>query len=152
MNEKSVPLAEQLAIFLSDLAVGAQLAHGYHWNVKGRDFKEFHAFFADLYEDFDGAIDPVAENMLKLGFEAPYLLEDFLGMANIKEERIVGGDIDTMIASLVRINETLLADSFAVFEAASMVNEQGIANFAAERIDIHQKWNWQLKATLGLNC
>jgi starvation-inducible DNA-binding protein len=150
MNEKFVPLAEQLAVALSDLNVASSLTKGYHWNVKGRDFREFHEFFGELYADFDSAIDPIAESIRQLDFEAPYLLEDFLGMTNIKEERIQGGDIDSMLASLVRINETLLEGAFLVFEAANNVNEQGIANFAAERIDAHRKWNWQLKATLGL--
>lgn len=151
MNQASIPLAEQLAKLLSDLSVASFLSHGYHWNVKGKDFKEFHAFFGDIYDDYDGAIDPIAENILKLGFEAPYLLEDFQSMTSIKEERIEGGDIDTMLESLLRINQTLLDGSFALFAVATDVNEQGIANFAAERIDIHQKWNWQLKASLGLS-
>ena len=34
------------------------------------------------------------------------------------------------------------------FDVANQENEQGIANFIAERIDKHQKWNWQLKSSL----
>lgn len=31
--------------------------------------------------------------------------------------------------------------------AATDANEQGIANFLAERDDMHKKWRWQLEAT-----
>jgi DNA-binding ferritin-like protein len=33
------------------------------------------------------------------------------------------------------------------FNTANESNQQGIANFIAERIDMHQKWNWFLKAS-----
>ena len=151
MNPETIPLAEKLATLLSDYVTAKFLAHGYHWNVQGKDFKEFHAFFEDLYTDFDSAIDPVAENLRKLGFEAPYQLADFQANATIQEDLIVGGDIETMVASLIRINQALLDDSFASFAAASDVNQQGIANFLAERIDKHQFWNWQLTATLKVS-
>ena len=36
-----------------------------------------------------------------------------------------------------------------VYDIANKLNEQGICNFIAERIDMHQKWSWQLKSTLG---
>jgi starvation-inducible DNA-binding protein len=149
MNPR-ITLTEKLATLLSSLVTSKFLAHGYHWNVKGKDFKEFHAFFEEIYSDFDEAIDPTAENIRKLGFDAPYMLEDFLSMSIVKEDRIDSGDIETMVTSLVRINEELLNISFSAFEAAQEINEQGIMNFLAERIDSHRKWDWQLKATLGL--
>jgi len=34
------------------------------------------------------------------------------------------------------------------FEMADAGNEQGLANFIAERIDQHQFWSWQLSASL----
>jgi hypothetical protein len=35
------------------------------------------------------------------------------------------------------------------FKAAIDLNEQGIANFLAERQDQHKKWSWQLRASLA---
>ena len=34
------------------------------------------------------------------------------------------------------------------FALATKANEQGIANFIAERDDMHKKWRWQLKASV----
>jgi hypothetical protein len=36
------------------------------------------------------------------------------------------------------------------FATANSANEQGIANFIAERIDSTQKWMWQLRSSVGL--
>jgi hypothetical protein len=43
----------------------------------------------------------------------------------------------------------MLASLNACFAAANEANEQGVANFIAERIDMHQKWRWQLNAFLS---
>jgi DNA-binding ferritin-like protein len=55
-----------------------------------------------------------------------------------------------MVESLVQINEGLIEELKALFRLANELDEQGIANFTADRIDAHQKWQWQLKATLGI--
>jgi starvation-inducible DNA-binding protein len=150
MNQKSVALTEKLAILLSSLVSAKFTAHGYHWNVKGRDFKEFHDFFGEIYSDYDEAIDPTSENIRKLGFDAPYLLGDFQEMTRVNEERVQTGSVDEMLSSLIRVNQILLELSLEAFAVANTCNEQGIANFLAERIDKHEFWNWQLTSSLPI--
>lgn len=148
--EENVPLAELLAHILGDTVTAKFLAHGYHWNVKGFDFKEFHAFFEEIYTEFDEAIDPLAENILKLGFDAPYLMTDFIELTCIDQDRIENGSANEMAQSLLKIN-TLVIDHYKeAFTVADTMNEQGIANFIADQIDHHQKISWQLRATLSL--
>ncbi len=150
MNPTKAQLAEKLAITLSDTVVYSLLAQGYHWNVLGSDFNEFHEFFGRIYEDVHGSVDPLAENILKLGFEAPYLISDFHELSNILEDRITTGNSAQMAQSLLRANDILIQDILVVFEVASACNEQAIADFAAGRLDMFQQWQWQLKATLGI--
>ena len=152
-NDPKVALAERLAKLLSDLKVFSALAQGYHWNVKGPDFKELHSFFGDIYDDVDGSIDPIAENILKLGFDAPYFLEDFIEMSAITlQNRIEDGNGMEMVRSLYETNKVA---TYCIIEAFDVANSdsatQSIANYLAERLDTHQKWNWQLAATLGLD-
>lgn len=152
MNAKGSPaLAQSLAKFLASTVVLKFTAHGFHWNVKGKDFREFHDFFGDIYEDLEGSIDPTAENILKLGYDAPYMLTDFLELSCIEPcERISDGDIHKMTQRLHADNHKLLKEALEAFKCANDCNEQGIANFLAERIDMLQKWNWQLSATLNI--
>ena len=142
-------LGKKLAHLLSDVTALGFLAQGYHWNVKGPSFYQFHEFFAEIYADVDGAIDPLAENIRKLGYDAPYLLSDFAGMTCISEERQFG-DAMTMVESLARVNSVVTACYVEAFGMADACNEQGIADFLATRIDMHKKWQWQLESTLGV--
>lgn len=148
--EQKLALVEKMATTLSDVVVMSSLAQGYHWNVIGSDFSEMHEFFGDIYGEVSGSVDPLAENILKLGVEAPYLLSDFLQLSKIQEERIVGGDARQMLESLLRANEAVVYCYGAMFKMADELGEQGIADFAAGREDMHKKWHWQIKAHLGI--
>lgn len=149
MNNK-VELAEKLSHLLSDVVTMKFIAHGYHWNVKGIEFTQMHDFFAEIYEDVDGAIDPTAESIRKIGYDSPYLLTDFFEMSCITNQRRLTGDCVEMLKSLAEINSRINACVLEAFEIANACNEQGIANFLAERDEMHKKWGWQLNSTLGI--
>jgi len=53
-----------------------------------------------------------------------------------------------MAKALLVANEGVLASIDKAFKAAIKDNEQGIANFLAERNDMHMKWKWQLTASV----
>ena len=144
-------LGQKLVCILSDYVIFKFLAHGYHWNVRGAEFTQFHDFFGAIYEDAEGAIDPTAESLRKLGFDAPFLLEDFLSLTCI-ETRPVGYDPIAMSASLYDANGKILNYLMEAFDIANNCREQGIANFLAERIDQHQKWKWQIGTTIGADA
>jgi starvation-inducible DNA-binding protein len=143
-------LAKHLAHLLADVVTLGFLTQGYHWNVKGLNFSQFHEFFAEIYGDVDSAIDPLAENIRKLGYDSPYLLTDFAELTCIVRQERELGDAVSMVESLARVNQSVLMCYEQAFTMASACNEQGIADFVAGRIDMHQKWQWQLKSTLGV--
>jgi DNA-binding ferritin-like protein len=66
------------------------------------------------------------------------------------------GDAVTMTApqamatQLLADLEALLRTLNSAFDASSAENQQGIANFVAERIDATQKWIWQLRSSVGM--
>ena len=149
-NITNADVAQKLAVLLSDVVVAKFIMHGYHWNVLGPDFGEYHEFFATIYEDYDDSIDLIAENILKVGYAAPYLLTDFLEMSCIKEERL--GDVSSreLLESALRVNAHLTECHYSAFAVANDANKQGLADFLAGRIDTLEKWNWQIKAFLGV--
>ena len=150
LQKGSPALAQYLAKLVGTLFVFQTEAHGFHWNVKGKDFREYHEFFGEIYETADGFIDDAAENILKLGYDAPYLLTDFLELSCIEQrERVTTGDIQQMSQILLTDNAKLLKDTKEAFDCANSCNEQGIANFLAEVINAHEKIQWQLRASLN---
>jgi starvation-inducible DNA-binding protein len=142
-------LARQLAKLLGDTVNFTFLAQGAHWNVKGSDFYQMHEFFGLIYEDAQESIDPMAENILKLGYDAPYTLTDFKMFSSIEPRRVTTGQKLEFVAALHEANAELLHCLNNGFELAEKANEQGVADFLAGRIDMQQKWQWQLSATLG---
>jgi starvation-inducible DNA-binding protein len=152
INQEGAPskqdLAQMLAVLLSDTVTFKFLAHGYHWNVRGKDFPQFHDKFAEIYEDADDAIDPMAENIRKLGFDAPFLLTDYASLTGIQAIPVSADPVD-MSASLYQANAYIIGALRVAFDVATALNEQGIANFLADRDDNHNKWAWQLGTIIG---
>ncbi len=141
-------LVSSLAACLSNAVVMSLKAQGHHWNVVGPDFGQFHDFFGEIYTDVYGSIDPLAENMRKLGVNAPYRLGEFASMTTIADAE-VGGSSQAMVADLFVANDEAIACLYTSFSLASASNQQGIADFIASRIDVHEKWSWQLKAFMA---
>lgn len=136
-----------LKTLLSDVVTFYFKAHGYHWNVEGDDFPQFHEFFAAIYEDAYGSIDPIAENIRKCGDYAPFRLERFIEYRTVTDSNVMPEEVN-MSQDLYASNAQVLATLYRAFECATRENRQGIANFIAERIDSHEKWQWQLGAVI----
>jgi starvation-inducible DNA-binding protein len=142
MNE----LTKSLKVLISDVVTFYFLAHGYHWNVEGSDFSQYHGLFGEIYEDAYGSIDPIAENIRKLDDYAPFSLQKFLDLRTV-EFKDVQPNPKAMAKSLLTANEAVIKTLNDAFKKASKADEQGIADFIAGRIDMHQKWAWQLRAS-----
>ncbi len=149
MHNNKVELVEKLSHLLSDVVTMKAIAHGYHWNVKGIEFTQMHKLFEKIYEDLEGAIDPLGEDIRKLGYEAPYFLTDFSEMTCLGDQPRLSGDAVQMLESLLNLNNSVNACVLGAFEVASACNEQGIADFLAGRDDMHKKWGWYLRSSLG---
>lgn len=150
MESSKMDVAQKLASALSDVVTAKFILQGYHWNVMGPDFGEYHEFFGTLYEDVEGSVDGLAENILKVGYPAPYLLTDFIEMSCIKEDRQDGSSSRFLLESSLRIMQSLYNSHEEAFRAANHCNLQGLMDFLAARMDMYSKWIWQIKAFLGV--
>jgi starvation-inducible DNA-binding protein len=148
MRVEKPELVECLANTLGNAVHLYYKAQGHHWNVTGRDFAQFHDFFSEIYEDVYTMIDPTAENMRKLGAMAPYRLEDFANLSQM-DDMDCGADAMMMVQDLYAANNVMIMSLDNCFAVASSVNEQGVADFIAARIDAHKMWRWQLAAFLS---
>ena len=122
------------------------VAHGYHWNVEGQDFSQYHALFADIYEDVYSSIDIIAEDLRKLDEYAPFTLSKFIDLRTVESVEVAPNP-KAMAKALLKVNEGVLVTIGKAFASATKANEQGIANFLAERENMHKKWHWQLTAS-----
>lgn len=141
-------LAAELSELLADAVTFRFIAQGFHWNVSGINFQQFHDFFQELYEDAESSIDPIAENIRKLNYDAPFRISDF--MCGIAQMEIPETNDPMVMSQILYIaNEQVRVCIVKAFALADAIDEQGIANFLAERLDMHSKWQWQLRAIVG---
>ena len=141
-------LVNELKVLQANVFAMYSQAHGYHWNVEGELFKQMHAFFLEIYEDVYDQMDAISENIRKLGDKAPFGARVWAQNATISIDDSENLSDEQMLRALVSTNAALIEQLMHIFDVADSENEQGIANYIAERIDKHQFWNWQLTASL----
>lgn len=137
---------EQMKTVLANTFAFYLKAHNYHWNVEGPNFKEYHGFFGDLYEDAWGAVDEIAEHIRTLDVYVPGSLSRFRELSQIQDELNVP-DAHGMFSKLEEDNAKVITSLKIAQKTADQVGAVGISNFLQDRIDIHEKHGWMMRAT-----
>lgn len=146
MGEAVKELVACLKRLLANEVTMYLMASGFHWNVEGDDFQQYHSFFGMIYDDVYGAIDPTAENIRKCGEYAPFTLPTLDNLREVEDKK-VSSDPMEMLDALKAANDTVIDCLTECFKAASDAGEQGIANFIADRDGMHKKWRWMIEAS-----
>jgi len=141
-----VMLADALRRVLADTFVMYVHAHGAHWNITGDGFPQYHSFLGDLYGELWGALDGVAEEMRAINVTAPATLPAIYAASKIPDKD-PGSAWNNIRAQLANENAVLIAGLGEAFAAATEVNNQGVCNFLADRLDKHAKHGWMLNAS-----
>ena len=119
--------------------------HNYHWNVTGPNFAQYHGFFGDFYDALHDSVDDYAEHIRALGAFSPGSLKRFSEITKVQDEMSIPST-KFMFIRLYTDNETVLNLLKDARNLAEQLKEGGILNFLEERIDWHEKMQWQLKA------
>jgi len=143
-------LATALQKVLNETIVFYFAAHRAHWNVEGEDFTEYHELFSNIYEDAIGSVDRLAENMRKIQ-AFPGTLTEAVMNSSFKDDMTITEALG-LASGILEKNNAVNASVMAAFAAANAANEQGVANFLAERDDQHKKWAWQLRSSLKMDA
>jgi starvation-inducible DNA-binding protein len=122
-------------------------AHGHHWNVEGKDFSQLHDFFSNLYLELFAAVDVIAEQIRALDDYAPYNMTELASTTTVKESNIYGVDVSGMLADLIDANVSVIEALNTAHKLADADGNRGLVNLIEERLDIHAKHAWMLRAT-----
>jgi starvation-inducible DNA-binding protein len=138
-------LVEMMRKVLADAYAFQLKANNYHWNVEGPNFPQYHEFLGNLYSEVHGATDTIAEEIRALDAYAPGSFTRFLELTDIECEINVPNSIE-MIKRLSADNEKVLTTLNMAFKLANELDKQGLVDFLAGRIDIHNKHGWMLRS------
>lgn len=119
---------------------------GYHWNVTGATFHSLHEMFEEQYIDLHDAADLLAERMRALGAPAPGSFTEFLKLATIKDSEPTDDPIQ-MVRNLAADHESIARIMRPLVEIADEAGDIATADLLTQRVGIHEKFAWMLRAT-----
>ncbi len=147
-EEKRTKVATELSKVLADSYTLYLMTHNFHWNVTGPMFNTLHNMFMDQYTELWQALDTVAERIRALGFFAPGTYAEFAKLSSIKEPTEVP-NAEEMIRLLLEANEAVARTLRTAGEHAEEANDQPTADIVTQRLDIHEKTAWMLRALMS---
>jgi len=141
------PLIGSLRQALADVTSFVFRTQAAHWNVTGPDFHQYHEFFGVIYEEVSESIDPLAENLRKLNAPAPSTISEQIRKSEV-DSMPVESSPRALTKAVYRANNQVLESLNTTIKLAEEADKQGLIDFLGGRIDMHEKWGWQLRATL----
>ncbi|MFB9884897.1 Dps family protein [Balneatrix alpica] len=141
-------IAQGLSQLLADTYTLYLQTHNFHWNVTGPMFHALHAMFEQQYTEMAVAVDDIAERIRALGARAPGSYLEFSKLSKIKEQPDVS-DATAMLQVLVQSHETLVRTCREVLPLAQEAADESSAGLLADRMALHEKTAWMLRAMLG---
>ncbi|WP_119418815.1 Dps family protein [Desertibaculum subflavum] len=141
-------IADGLSHLLADTYTLYLKTHNFHWNVTGPMFNTLHLMFETQYNELALAVDLVAERIRALGFPAPGSYSAYAKLSTVKEASSVP-DAEEMIRILAKDQEAVARTARKVFPLAEEANDQPTADLITQRLQVHEKTAWMLRAMVS---
>ncbi len=142
-------IAGGLSRLLADTYTLYLTTHNFHWNVTGPMFNSLHAMFMTQYTELWNAVDPIAERIRALGQPAPGSYAQFIKLGSLKDAPASPPKALEMVTLLARGHEAVARTAREVFPLADEANDQPTADLLTQRMDVHEKTAWMLRALLA---
>jgi starvation-inducible DNA-binding protein len=123
-------------------------SHIAHVNIVGRNFASDHKLLQKIYEDLQAQIDTLAENLRTIRAYMPNSIDVIMDNSQILNNPIEGS-AEQLLMIVYEDIEVLIADYRELVRVADEEGAVEISNFAQDRLLVHQKQCWMLRATLA---
>ncbi len=138
-------LIQQLKVILGTNFALYLKSHGFHWNIEGANFPQYHGFLDGFYNDVWAQNDVIAEHIRQLDAYAPGSLERMLELADLEESQNIPMAL-AMMTELKRDNDRFIIHLRAGIVAAEQADEPAVGNFLQDLLGAHQKKAWMLRS------
>lgn len=146
VNKDNKAVVDALLHVLADTYALYLKTHNYHWNVTGPNFRSLHTLFEEQYKDTFEAIDEIAERIRTLGSKVPATLKKITSMAHISDGD-ENASANTMVKHLYKDQMQIIQCIHTAIEKAHKADDEGTIEILSERIAVHEKNAWMLKAS-----
>jgi starvation-inducible DNA-binding protein len=141
-------IAAGLSKLLADTYTLYLKTHNFHWNVTGPQFNSLHLMFEGQYTELAMAVDVIAERIRALGEPAPGSYSAYASLATIKEA-VGHPPAEEMVRILADDQLAVVRTARAVFPLADAAHDEPTADLLTQRMQVHEKTAWMLRANLG---
>ena len=138
-------IGEGLKRMLADSYTLYLQTHNFHWNVTGPQFRELHLMFEEHYTELAVAVDDLAERIRTLDIVAPGTYKEFARLSAIEEVDGVPS-AQQMVDLLTKGHEQVVKTARGVLELAQGANDESTASLVSDRMRLHEKTAWMLRA------
>ena len=139
-------VANNLKNLLADSYTLYLQTHNFHWNVTGPMFNQLHLMFEGHYTELAIAVDDIAERIRSLDVAAPATYKAFAQLSSIEEVDGVP-NAQEMVSILIKGHEQVVRTSRAALVVAQGADDESSAALISDRMRIHEKTAWMLRAT-----
>jgi starvation-inducible DNA-binding protein len=140
-------LADNLKILLGSTFVEYTKIHGFHFNIEGSNFPQYHEFLNTYYNEVFETIDTIGEYIRILGSYTPGNLSRMMELSVVQDQLKIPR-AELMFVELLQDTEIMIELVKTIFNEATQVEEQSIANFMAELQDLYGKKAWFIRSIL----
>lgn len=141
-------IAEALKPVLAESVQLYVLTQNVHWNVTGPMFQAVHSLTEQQYLELAPAIDEIAERIRTLRHKAPASLKAYASLGTITDgdENAAAED---MVQSLVDAHAKIAERIRPIIAMAAEASDDVTAGLLTDRLTVHEKAQWMLRAMLG---
>jgi starvation-inducible DNA-binding protein len=111
-------------------------------------FNSLHLMFETQYTELAAAVDLIAERIRALDMPAPGSYSQFAKLSSIPEETGVP-DWKAMVQQLVDGQESVVRTARKMFPAVDAAHDEPTADLLTQRMQLHEKNAWMLRALLS---
>ena len=142
-----IAVAGGLKALLADSYTLYLQTHNFHWNVTGPQFRELHLMFEEHYTELAVAVDDIAERIRTLGEPAPGTYKAFAQLSSIAEVDEIP-EAREMVSILTCGHEQVVKTCRKALVAAQEADDESSASLISDRMRVHEKTAWMLRAML----
>lgn len=147
-DDQRQAIAAGLSRLLADTYTLYLKTHNFHWNVTGPQFNSLHLMFEGQYTELALAVDVIAERIRALGEPAPGSYSAYAELSSIKEASGVP-EASEMVRILSEDQLAVVRTARSIFPIADEAHDEPTADLLTQRMQVHEKTAWMLRATLG---
>jgi starvation-inducible DNA-binding protein len=141
-------ITAELSKLLADTYTLYLTTHNFHWNVTGPMFNTLHVMFMAQYTELWNAVDPIAERIRALGHPAPGSYGDFGRLSSVADAPSAPPKALEMVHILMKGHEAVARTARGIFPLVEQAKDQPTADLLTQRLNIHEKTAWMLRALL----